>query len=85
MTNTNWQVYAGESTMSQLSQMLALVVQQFLSAAVGMAVGVALIRGITRKRRTTLGSFWVDTGLEPRPASCCPSASCSPSCSCPRA
>ncbi len=61
MTNTNWQVYAGESTMSQLSQMLALVVQQFLSAAVGMAVGVALIRGIVRKRQTTLGSFWVDT------------------------
>ena len=61
ITNTNWQVYAGESTMSQLSQMLALVVQQFLSAAVGMAVGVALIRGIVRKRQTTLGSFWVDT------------------------
>ena len=61
VTNTDWQVYAGESTMSQLSQMFVLVVQMFLSAAVGMAVGVALIRGITRTRRTTLGSFWVDT------------------------
>jgi potassium-transporting ATPase potassium-binding subunit len=60
-TNTDWQVYAGESTMSQLSQMFALVVQMFLSAAVGMAVAVALVRGITRSRRTTLGSFWVDT------------------------
>ncbi len=61
VTNTDWQVYAGESTMSQLSQMLALVVQMFLSAAVGMAVAVALVRGLTRSRRTTLGSFWVDT------------------------
>jgi K+-transporting ATPase ATPase A chain len=61
VTNTDWQVYAGESTMSQLSQMTALVVQMFLSAAVGMAVAVALIRGITRRRQTTLGSFWVDT------------------------
>lgn len=60
LTNTNWQAYAGESTMSHLSQMLALVVQQFISAAVGMAVVVAFIRGIVRRRQTTMGSFWVD-------------------------
>jgi K+-transporting ATPase ATPase A chain len=60
LTNTNWQAYAGESTMSHLSQMFALVVQQFLSAAVGMAVAVAFIRALIRRRSTTLGSFWVD-------------------------
>lgn len=61
LTNTNWQVYAGESTMSHLSQMLGLVVQQFLSAAVGIAVVVALIRGLVRRRSRTIGNFWVDT------------------------
>jgi K+-transporting ATPase ATPase A chain len=60
VTNTNWQAYTGESTMSHLSQMFALTTQQFFSAAVGMAVVVALIRALTRKRRTTLGNFWVD-------------------------
>jgi potassium-transporting ATPase potassium-binding subunit len=60
VTNTNWQAYSGELTMSHLSQMFALTVQQFLSAAVGIAVVVAFIRALTRKRRTTLGSFWVD-------------------------
>src|SRR5579862_62865 len=60
LTNTNWQAYAGESTMSHLSQMFALVVQQFLSAAVGMAVAVAFIRALIRRRSTTMGSFWVD-------------------------
>ncbi len=60
LTNTNWQSYSGESTMSHLSQMFALAIQQFLSAAVGMAVVVALIRGLTRRRRRTLGNFWVD-------------------------
>jgi K+-transporting ATPase ATPase A chain len=60
LTGTNWQSYAGESTMSHLSQMLALVVQQFLAGAVGIAVVVALIRGLTRKKQATLGSFWVD-------------------------
>ena len=60
LTGTNWQSYAGESTMSHLSQMLALVVQQFLAGAVGMAVAVALLRGMIRRRQTTLGSFWVD-------------------------
>ncbi len=60
LTNTNWQSYSGELTMSHLSQMFALTIQQFLSAAVGMAVVVALIRALTRRQRTTLGSFWVD-------------------------
>ncbi|HXX88725.1 MAG TPA: potassium-transporting ATPase subunit KdpA [Acidimicrobiales bacterium] len=61
MTNTNWQNYAGESTMSQLSQMLGLVMHQFVSAAVGMALAAAFIRALIRKRQTTLGNFWVDT------------------------
>jgi K+-transporting ATPase ATPase A chain len=60
LTNTNWQSYAGETTMSHLSQMLALVLHQYLSAAVGMAVAVAFTRAIIRRRRTALGSFWVD-------------------------
>jgi K+-transporting ATPase ATPase A chain len=58
--NTNWQAYSGESTMSYLSQMGALAVQNFLSAAVGMAVAVALIRGFARKGSRTIGNFWVD-------------------------
>ncbi len=60
ITNTNWQSYGGESTMSYLSQMLGLTVQNFLSAAVGMAVMVALIRGFTRKNVKTIGNFWID-------------------------
>jgi K+-transporting ATPase ATPase A chain len=59
-TNTNWQGYGGESTMSYLAQMLALTVQNFLSAATGMAVLVALIRGFVQKQTKTLGNFWVD-------------------------
>jgi potassium-transporting ATPase potassium-binding subunit len=59
-TNTNWQAYGGESTMSYLTQMLALTVQNFVSAATGMAILVALIRGITRRTTSDLGSFWVD-------------------------
>ena len=59
-TNTNWQGYGGESTMSYLTQMLALTVQNFLSAATGMAVLVALIRGFARKSADTVGNFWVD-------------------------
>ncbi|HVQ01723.1 MAG TPA: potassium-transporting ATPase subunit KdpA [Candidatus Thermoplasmatota archaeon] len=60
-TNTNWQVYAGEQTMSYLSQMDALVFQNFMSAAVGIAVALALIRAITkRKKDKGLGNFWVD-------------------------
>ncbi len=59
-SNTNWQFYGGETTMSYLSQMLGLAVQNFLSAASGMAVLVALIRGLSRQRTDKLGSFWVD-------------------------
>ena len=60
MTNTNWQGYGGESTMSYLTQMAALTVQNFLSAATGMAIVVALIRGFARQKATTVGNFWVD-------------------------
>lgn len=60
MTNTNWQSYAGEITLSYFSQMLALVVQNFVSAATGMAVVVALIRGLARRSGQTIGNFWVD-------------------------
>jgi potassium-transporting ATPase potassium-binding subunit len=60
ITNTNWQAYGGESTMSHLSQMLGLGVQNFLSAAVGLAVLVALVRGFTRERSGTIGNFWCD-------------------------
>jgi K+-transporting ATPase ATPase A chain len=59
-TNTNWQGYGGESTMSYLTQMLALTAQNFLSAATGMAVLVALIRGFARRSAATIGNFWVD-------------------------
>ncbi|MBK8407822.1 MAG: potassium-transporting ATPase subunit KdpA [Sandaracinaceae bacterium] len=59
-TNTNWQAYGGETTMSYLTQMLGLAVQNFVSAATGMAVLVALIRGLTRESAQGLGSFWVD-------------------------
>jgi potassium-transporting ATPase potassium-binding subunit len=59
-TNTNWQGYGGETTMSYLSQMLALTVQNFVSAATGMAALVALIRGFVQKQTKTLGNFWVD-------------------------
>ena len=60
ITNTNWQSYGGESTLSYLSQMLGLTHQNFLSAATGIAVAVALIRGFSRASTRTLGSFWVD-------------------------
>ena len=59
-SNTDWQAYAGESTMSYLSQMLALTVQNFVSAAVGIVVVIVLIRGFTRHSTTALGNFWVD-------------------------
>src|ERR1035437_1673439 len=59
-TNTNWQSYAGESTMSYLSQMVALTIHNFFSAAVGMAVAAALVRGIARHTAATIGNFWVD-------------------------
>jgi potassium-transporting ATPase potassium-binding subunit len=60
VTNTNWQSYGGETTMSYFTQMVALAVQNFVCAASGMAVMVALIRGISRKTAATLGNFWVD-------------------------
>ena len=59
-TNTNWQGYGGEATMSYLTQMLALTVQNFISAATGMAVLAAFIRGFARRSVQTIGSFWVD-------------------------
>jgi K+-transporting ATPase ATPase A chain len=60
VTNTNWQNYAGESTMGYLTQMTGLTVQQFISAAVGLVVAIAMIRGFTRSRTDKLGNFWVD-------------------------
>jgi K+-transporting ATPase ATPase A chain len=60
VTNTNWQNYGGESTMSHLTQMAGLTVQNFVSSAVGIAVAVALVRGLTRRRAGTIGNFWVD-------------------------
>jgi K+-transporting ATPase ATPase A chain len=60
VTNTNWQNYSGESTMSHFTQLAGLTVQNFVSAAVGIAVAVALIRGLTRKGSATIGNFWVD-------------------------
>ncbi len=59
-TNTNWQSYAGESTMSYLTQMLGMTVQNFLSASVGITALLALIRGFTRQNSDTIGNFWVD-------------------------
>jgi K+-transporting ATPase ATPase A chain len=59
-TNTNWQSYSGESTMGYLTQMAGLAVQNFVSAAVGIAVAIALVRGLARRRTDQLGNFWVD-------------------------
>jgi K+-transporting ATPase ATPase A chain len=60
VTNTNWQSYSGESTMGHLVQMAGLAVQNFVSAAVGIAVAIALVRGFARKKDEHLGNFWVD-------------------------
>ncbi|MBW4047719.1 MAG: potassium-transporting ATPase subunit KdpA, partial [Proteobacteria bacterium] len=60
VTNTNWQGYAGESAMGNLVQMLGFTVQNFLSAATGIAVAFALIRGFARRNSATIGNFWVD-------------------------
>ncbi|HXI76637.1 MAG TPA: potassium-transporting ATPase subunit KdpA, partial [Steroidobacteraceae bacterium] len=60
VTNTNWQGYAGESTMSYFTQMIALAVQNFFSAASGLAVAFALMRGFARRSSQGIGSFWVD-------------------------
>jgi K+-transporting ATPase ATPase A chain len=59
-SNTNWQSYAGESTMSYLSQMAGLTVQNFVSAATGIALAIALIRAFARSSKQTLGNFWAD-------------------------
>ncbi len=60
VTNTNWQSYSGETTMSYLSQMAGLTVQNFLSAATGMAILIAMVRGFVRHSANTIGNFWVD-------------------------
>lgn len=59
-TNTNWQAYAGETTLSYLVQMAALTVQNFVSAAAGMAVAIAVVRGFARQQANSIGNFWVD-------------------------
>ncbi|RPJ54030.1 MAG: potassium-transporting ATPase subunit A, partial [Acidobacteria bacterium] len=61
MTNTNWQAYGGEVTLSYFAQMAALTVQNFVSAAAGIAVAIALMRGFTRVQTNSIGNFWVDT------------------------
>lgn len=60
MTNTNWQAYSGEATMSYFTQMAGLTVQNFVSAATGLTVVIALTRGLSRRSASTIGSFWVD-------------------------
>jgi K+-transporting ATPase ATPase A chain len=60
LTNTNWQNYGGETTMSYFSQIGALMVQQFISPAVGIAVAITLVRGFSRRNSSTIGNFWVD-------------------------
>ena len=59
-TNTNWQAYSGESTMSYLTQMAGLAYHNFVSAATGIALAIAFIRGIAQKEKDTIGNFWVD-------------------------
>ena len=70
MTNTNWQSYGGETTLSYFVQMVALAVQNFVSAAAGMAVAIALVRGFARQEQKTIGNFWVDV-TRARCTSCC--------------
>jgi K+-transporting ATPase ATPase A chain len=60
LTNTNWQAYSGESTLSYFVQMAALTVQNFVSAAAGMAIAIAVVRGFARNEKKTIGNFWVD-------------------------
>ena len=79
VTNTNWQGYGGESTMSYLTQMLALTVQNFLSAATGIAVVWALVRGFVARSSGTVGNFWVGRHPRRRSTCCCRSRCCSPS------
>lgn len=68
-TNTNWQFYGGETTMSYFSQMAGLAVQKFVSAGVGIAVAIAVIRGFAARGAADLGNFWVD--LPGRCSTCC--------------
>jgi len=70
VTNTNWQGYGGEATMSYLTQMLALAVQNFLSAATGIAVAFALIRGFARHSMQTIGNLWAPISIASRPTCC---------------
>src|ERR1700687_3672179 len=60
LTNTNWQAYSGESTLSYFVQMAALTVQNFVSAAAGIAIAIAVVRAFARKQKKTVGNFWVD-------------------------
>src|SRR6202011_6308680 len=60
VTNTNWQAYSGESTLSYFVQMTALTVQNFVSGAAGVAIAIALVRGFARQQMKTIGNFWVD-------------------------
>src|SRR5690606_7695618 len=60
VTNTNWQNYGGETTMSYFTQMTAMTVQNFVSSSVGVAIAIALIRGLARQQAKTIGNFWVD-------------------------
>ncbi len=78
VTNTNWQSYSGESTMGHLVQMAGLAVQNFVSAAVGIAVAIALVRGFARARTDRIGNFWVDLVRLHPCASCCRSRSSAP-------
>ena len=71
MTNTNWQSYGGETTMSYLTQMLALTFQNFVSAAVGMAVLIAMIRGFTRRRHRQRRELLARPRARRRSTSCC--------------
>ena len=85
VTNTNWQAYSGESTMGHLTQMAGLAVQNFVSAAVGIAVAVALIRGFARSRSDLLGNFWVDLTRSRDPDPAADRGRSARSCSSPRA
>ena len=78
VTNTNWQSYGGENTMSHLTRSVGSLVQHFASAAVGLAVVVAVIRGITRSRTPFIGNFWVDLVARHRTRILLRSRSCSP-------
>ncbi len=79
VTNTNWQYYGGETTLTYFSQMVGLTVQNFVSAAVGIAVLIALIRGPVSRSGKSLGNFWHDL-IARCSTCCCRSRSSAPSC-----